>query len=118
MIQQANYEFGFEVNDIPLMVEAIPLSSDSIILVITKIEYPEELDTRFSKFSEPDEEHFDEYESDSAARRQYRGRMIFWIFSAKSSRNMRSSLQQVKKKQGSQLAGKKTMLRLKKSRIL
>ena len=73
MIQQANYEFGFEVNDIPLMVEAIPLSSDSIILVITKIEYPEELDTRFSKFSEPDEEYFDEYESDSEAEELLQG---------------------------------------------
>lgn len=57
MIQQANYEFGFEVNDIPLMVEAIPMSSESIILVITKVEYPDELDTRFSKFSEPDDEY-------------------------------------------------------------
>lgn len=56
MIQQANYEFGFEVNDIPLMVEAIPLSSEALILVITKVEYPEELDTRFSRFSETDEE--------------------------------------------------------------
>lgn len=56
MIQQANYEFGFEADDIPLMVEAIPLSSESIVLVITKVEYPEELDTRFSKFSEADSE--------------------------------------------------------------
>lgn len=56
MIQQANYEFGFEANDLPLMVEAIPLTSESLILVITKVEYPEELDTRFSKFSEPDED--------------------------------------------------------------
>lgn len=56
MIQQANYEFGFEVEDIPLMVEAIPLSGENIILQITKVEYPEELDTRFSKFSESDEE--------------------------------------------------------------
>lgn len=56
MIQQANYEFGFEVNDIPLMVEAIPTSAESIILLITKVEYPEELDTRFSKFTDPDED--------------------------------------------------------------
>lgn len=56
MIRQANYEFGFEANDIPLMVEAIPLSSDALILLITKVEYPEELDTRFSRFSDPDEE--------------------------------------------------------------
>lgn len=59
MIQQANYEFGFEVNDIPLMVEAIPLPSESIILLITKVEYPDELDTRFSKFSEPEDEFAD-----------------------------------------------------------
>ena len=36
------YEFGFEADDIPLMIEAIPLSADTIILVITKVEYPEE----------------------------------------------------------------------------
>lgn len=51
MIEQANDEFGFEVDDIPLMIEAIPLSGENIILQITKVEYPEELDTRFSKFS-------------------------------------------------------------------
>ncbi len=56
MMQQAEYEFGFEADDIPLMIEAIPLSADAIILVVTKVEYPEELDTRFSKFSEPDSE--------------------------------------------------------------
>ncbi|MGN0140931.1 MAG: adaptor protein MecA [Roseburia sp.] len=56
MMQQAAYEFGFEADDIPLMIEAIPLSADTIILVITKVEYPEELDTRFSRFSEPDPE--------------------------------------------------------------
>lgn len=60
MMQQAAYEFGFEAEDIPLMIEAIPLSADSIILVVTKVEYPEELDTRFSKFSEPDPEYLEE----------------------------------------------------------
>ena len=47
MMQQAAYEFGFEANDIPLMIEAIPISSDSVILIVTKVEDPEELDTRF-----------------------------------------------------------------------
>ena len=51
MIQKASNEVGFEAEDIPLMVEAIPLSNESIMLIITKIEDPEELDTRFSKFS-------------------------------------------------------------------
>ncbi|MBS5283200.1 MAG: adaptor protein MecA [Clostridiales bacterium] len=56
MIQRASSEVGFEAEDIPLMVEAIPLSGESIMLVITKIEDPEELDTRFSKFSPFSEE--------------------------------------------------------------
>ena len=56
MIQQANYEFGFDVSDNPLMVEAIPLPSESLVLLITKVEYPEELDTRFSQFTEADED--------------------------------------------------------------
>ena len=59
MIQQANYEFGFEADDAPIMVEAIPLSGDHIILQITKVEYPDELDTRFSKFSESEEDEED-----------------------------------------------------------
>lgn len=56
MIQKASNEVGFEAEDIPLMVEAIPLSNESVMLVITKIEDPEELDTRFSKFSQMSEE--------------------------------------------------------------
>lgn len=56
MIQRASSEVGFEADDIPLMVEAIPLSSESIMLVITKVEDPEELDTRFSKFTPPSDE--------------------------------------------------------------
>lgn len=59
MIEQANYEFGFEADDIPLMIEAIPLSGENIILQITKVEYPEELDTRFSKFSEGEDDSED-----------------------------------------------------------
>lgn len=51
MMQQAAYEFGFEANDIPIMIEAIPMSSDSLVLIITKVEDPEELDTRFAKFT-------------------------------------------------------------------
>lgn len=51
MIQKASNEVGFEAEDIPLMVEAIPLSNESVMLVITKIDDPEELDTRFAKFA-------------------------------------------------------------------
>lgn len=58
MMRRASNEVGFDAEDIPLMVEAIPMPNDSIMLIITKIDDPEELDTRFSKFS-PDHEDDD-----------------------------------------------------------
>lgn len=64
MMQQASYEFGFDADDIPLMIEAIPLNSECIVLVITKVEDPEELDTRFSKFApsatDDDDDEYDD----------------------------------------------------------
>ncbi len=51
MMRQANFEFGFEAEDIPLMIEAIPLNAECIVLIITKVDDPEELDTRFSRFA-------------------------------------------------------------------
>ncbi len=51
MIEQAAEEFGFEAENMPLMIEAIPVSFDCLVLVVTKVEDPEELDTRFSRFT-------------------------------------------------------------------
>lgn len=51
MMQQASCEFGFEAEDIPLMIEAIPLNAECIVLIVTKVEDPEELDTRFARFA-------------------------------------------------------------------
>ena len=51
MMRQANFEFGFEAEDIPLMIEAVPLNGECIVLIVTKVEDPEELDTRFSRFA-------------------------------------------------------------------
>lgn len=65
MMQQAAFEFGFEAENIPLMIEAIPIGADSIILIITKVEDPEEIDTRFSKFA-PSVSEDDDYDSDSS----------------------------------------------------
>ena len=66
MMQQANIEFGFEAEDTPLMIEAIPINSECIVLVITKVDDPDELDTRFSNFAPSlrDEEDEDEDEDD------------------------------------------------------
>lgn len=63
MMRQANFEFGFEAEDIPLMIEAVPLNGECIVLIVTKVEDPEELDTRFSRFAptviEDENEDFD-----------------------------------------------------------
>ena len=50
MMQQAASEFGFETEDMPLMIEAIPAAPDCITLIITKVDDPEALDSKFSKF--------------------------------------------------------------------
>lgn len=61
MMQQASYELGFEAENTPLMIEAIPVSSECIVLIVTKVDNPEELDTRFSRFSpsDSDDDNFD-----------------------------------------------------------
>jgi adapter protein MecA 1/2 len=73
MMQQASIEYGFDAEDTPLMIEAIPINSECIVLIITKVEDPEELDTRFSNFApsvheededEEDDEYYDEDEYD------------------------------------------------------
>lgn len=77
LMQKASNELGFETEDTPLMIEAIPVSTDCLVLIVTKVENePDELDTRFSRFSSGDlddyllnydnlEEEEEEYDEDS-----------------------------------------------------
>ncbi len=51
VVNLALREFNFETGNIPLRIEACPLSAGSVLLVITKVENPEELDPQFSQFS-------------------------------------------------------------------
>ncbi len=51
VMQQASYELGFEADNVPLMIEAIPMNTGCVVFIITKVENPEELDTRFSRFA-------------------------------------------------------------------
>ena len=51
MMQKAKEEVGFAMDNTPLMIEAIPLQGGAVQLIISKVDDPEELDTRFSKFS-------------------------------------------------------------------
>jgi len=53
MMSQASDEFGFEANDVPLMIEAVPLSADSIMLIITKVDNPDDIEDKFSTLPVP-----------------------------------------------------------------
>lgn len=61
MMQQASAELGFDAEDIPLMIEAIPVSAECIVLIVTKVDDPEELDTRFSRFSSDNDDDNDSF---------------------------------------------------------
>lgn len=54
MMTEAQKEVGFEVDHMPLMIEAIPEKQNSLVLLISKVEDPDELDTRFAKYSPTD----------------------------------------------------------------
>lgn len=64
LMQQASNELGFEVDNIPLMIEAIPVSPECLVLIITKVEDPDELDTRFSRFTRPVDHEEDDVEEE------------------------------------------------------
>ncbi len=86
MMEQANIDFGFEADDIPLMIEAIPTSKESIVLVITKVEDPEEFEEKFSKFgnisnkyddvSEEIEDYYEEDTPEETLEEDYEGDLI------------------------------------------
>ena len=62
MMEEANERFGFEANDNPLMIEAIPVNPDCIILLITKMNHPDEIDERMNSYQD---EESDGGDSDS-----------------------------------------------------
>lgn len=68
MMEQASREVGFESDDYPLMIEAVPVNAECLVLIVTLVDDPEELDTRFSSFGpamdEEDEEDEGEYSLD------------------------------------------------------
>lgn len=73
MMEKASEEYDFEVDNSPLVVEAIPTSAESLILIITKVDNPEELDTRFSTFTPGEEEADEDTEEESSEEESYTG---------------------------------------------
>lgn len=51
MMKKAFDEFGFEASDVPLMIEAVPLSTESIMIIVTKVDEPEELDEKLANLT-------------------------------------------------------------------
>ena len=67
MMQQASFEFGFESGSAPLMIEAVPLSSDGIMLIITKVDNPDDLDDKYSDLSMPSARTFKKKDEEAEA---------------------------------------------------
>ena len=46
MMLKAHEDFGFDTENVPLMIEAVPLSPESIMILITKIKDPSEIEEK------------------------------------------------------------------------
>ncbi|OOB80011.1 MAG: competence protein [Epulopiscium sp. Nele67-Bin002] len=65
MMLKAYEDFGFETTNVPLMIEAVPLSVDSIMIVVTKVETPEEIEERLGLTGErPTHRTFKDHDED------------------------------------------------------
>ena len=52
IMAEAHLQYGFESENLPLMIEAIPYSRDSITIIVTKVANPPDLETRFKYFQD------------------------------------------------------------------
>lgn len=58
MMDQASDEVGFEAENVPIMIEAVPLSTDSIMVIITKVDNPDDLESKLAALPSPDSRRF------------------------------------------------------------
>ena len=54
MIGKAMQQYSFNQDGLPLMIEAVPVSQEELMLIISAVEDAEELDPHFASFSPPD----------------------------------------------------------------
>ena len=65
MMARAYEDFGFETDNVPLMIEAVPLSTDSIMILVTKVEDPAQIEEKLEAIGErPTHRTFKEPEED------------------------------------------------------
>ena len=53
MLQKAAQQFSFNQEGLPIMIEAVPISPEELLLIISAVEDAEELDPHFASFSPP-----------------------------------------------------------------
>lgn len=111
MMQQASMDFGFEADNIPLMIEAIPLPNECIVLIITKVEDPEELDTRFAKFA-PGGERSQEEMADLGSILPEGADNVLDIFRKLIDRHLKETTQEEKEQKAIALASELDLTRL------
>jgi len=50
MMERAYVEYGFEAENAPLMIEAIPVTVDSIMIIVTKVAGGDDIESKFNNF--------------------------------------------------------------------
>ncbi len=65
MMEKAQTEINFDAENCPLMIEAVPMIDDTLVIFITKVDNPDELDTRFSKFTKTNRAVEGRFDNDS-----------------------------------------------------
>ncbi len=101
MMEQASNEFGFEAENVPLMIEAVPLSTDSIMLIITKVDKPEEFEDKFSALASSNVRKFKKHEQkekkdSKPSQKSFNIKSKVAVFSFQSLDDVTSSATQVK----------------------
>ena len=65
LMSRAYEDFGFEADNVPLMIEAVPISTDSIMIVVTKVDDPAQIEQKLETIGErPTHRTFKEPEED------------------------------------------------------
>lgn len=52
VLKQAKEKYGFNQEDLPIMIEAVPMNKEELVLIISAVEDAEELDPHFAHFDE------------------------------------------------------------------
>lgn len=86
IIREASLKYNFNEDGQCIMVDATPLNTGSLVLILTKVQNPDELDTRFSRFApsiideetdyEEEEYGEDDYEEESHPSNGFTGNPI------------------------------------------